>query len=86
MDEAKAQANHKKHRVSFREAASVFSDPLSHTVPDPDHSNEEQRFITIGYSSRHRLLIVANTERGDRIRIISARKLTRTERQTYEQE
>jgi len=80
----KAAANLKKHRVSFIEAASVFSDPLSTTVPDPDHSANEDRYITVGLSYRSRLLMVAHTERGDRIRIISARELTRRERESYE--
>ncbi len=85
-DATKAEANLKKHEVSFEEAATVFGDSLSETVPNPDHSEDEERFITIGYSNRHRLLMVAYTQRGDNIRIISARKLTRLERQAYEEE
>ena len=85
-DPKKAAKNLRKHKVSFSEAATVLSDPLSITVPDPDHSIEEDRHITVGMSNRRRLLIVAHTERGDRIRIISARELTRAEREAYEEE
>ena len=84
-DPNKAASNLRRHNVSFGEAATVFSDPLSTTVPDPDHSLDEDRFITVGLSHRGRLLMVAHTERGDRIRIISARELTRTERAQYEE-
>ena len=84
-DPSKATKNLQKHKVSFEEAATVFGDPLSTTVPDPDHSAEEDRYITIGLSNRFRLLMVAHTERGDRIRIISARELTRKERKQYEE-
>ncbi len=80
----KAAANLKKHGVSFAEAATVLSDTLSVTVPDPDHSIDEDRYITVGLSNRSRLLIVAHIERGDRVRIISARELTRAEREAYE--
>ena len=69
---------------SFDEAASVFSDPLSATGEDPDHSDEERRFVTFGVSSSGRLLVVAHAERGDSIRIISARRATRAEREIYE--
>lgn len=75
-----------KHGVSFREAATVLGDPLGATVSDPDHSSAEDRYITVGSSNRGRLLLVAHTERGDRIRIISARELTRAERKAYEEE
>ena len=85
-DPRKAAANLRKHAVSFAEAATVMSDHLSITFPDPDHSQGEERYITVGTSSRQRLLIVAHTERGDRIRIISARELTRAEREAYEEE
>jgi len=85
-DPQKAAKNLRKHKVSFTEAATVFSDPLSVTVPDPDHSAEEDRHIIVGMSNRLRLLIVAFAERGDRIRIISARELTRAEREAYEEE
>ena len=80
----KAAANLKKHRVSFYEAATVFGDALSVTVPDLDHSIDQDRYIMVGLSDHSRLLIVAYAERGDRIRIISARELTRTEREAYE--
>ncbi len=71
--------------MPFTEAATVFVDPLSTTVPDPDHSIEEERYIIVGTSHRGRLLMVAHTEQGDRIRIISARELTRRERRQYEE-
>jgi len=85
-DPKKAAANLRAHKVSFKEAATVFSDLLSVTVADPDHSPEENRHLIIGQSNRHRLLIVSHTEQGDRIRIISARELTPTEREAYEEE
>ena len=84
-DPRKAASNLRRHNVSFGEAATVFSDPLSTTVPDPDHSHNEDRFITIGLSHRGRLLMVAHIERGGRLRIISARALTHTERTQYEE-
>jgi uncharacterized DUF497 family protein len=84
-DPNKATSNFKKHRVSFNEAATVFGDFLSTTFPDPDHSIEESRYITIGLSHQGRLLIVAHTDRNDTIRIISARKATRSERKFYEE-
>ncbi len=84
-DEGKNAANVQKHGVSFEEAATVFGDPLSDTFDDPDHSAEEYRFITIGTSEKSRLLIVAYTDREDRIRIISARELTEQERRGYEE-
>ncbi|MEM4204274.1 MAG: BrnT family toxin [Candidatus Methanomethylicaceae archaeon] len=85
-DPQKAAKNLRKHKVPFTEAATVFDDPLSITVADPDHSAEEERFIIVGQSYRRRLLIVSFAERGDRIRIISARELTRSERRAYEEE
>ncbi len=78
--------NLRKHSVSFREAATVLRDPLGITIFDPDHSDEEDRFITFGFSAAGRLLMIAHTERGERIRIISARELTRAEREAYEEE
>jgi uncharacterized DUF497 family protein len=84
-DDDKAKANVKKHGVSFEEASSVFGDPLSLTIPDPLHSEEEDRFITLGASQRRRLLVVVSTDRSDRIRIISARVATRRERKNYEE-
>ena len=84
-DDAKAQANLAKHGVSFEEAASVFGDPLALTFSDPDHSRGEKRWLTFGVSHTGRLLVIAHTERGRAIRIISARKATRHERGIYEQ-
>ncbi|RMF86008.1 MAG: BrnT family toxin [Nitrospinota bacterium] len=84
-DEKKAAENWRKHRVSFEEAATVFGDPLSLTIPDPLHSVGEERFVIIGRSYRHRTLVVVHIERGDTIRIISARLATRRERRTYEE-
>ena len=83
-DPKKAAKNLKDHKVSFSEASTVFSDPLSITVSDPDHSIKEDRYIIVGMSHRSRLLMVAHTERGERIRLISARELTRKERKAYE--
>ena len=82
----KAEVNLRKHGVSFTEAGIVFGDDLAITVPDPDHSDDADRYITIGWSNRRRLLMVAHTDRGDRIRIISARELTKAERKEYEEE
>ena len=84
-DPNKALENLQKHRVAFEEAATAFGDYLSVTVPDPDHSAEEDRLITVGSSSQNRLLMIAHTERGDCIRIISARELTPRERRQYEE-
>jgi uncharacterized protein len=84
-DPAKAGQNRRKHRVSFHEAATVFGDPLSLTYYDPDHSTEERRYITIGMSNAQRVLLVAHTDRSDKIRIISAREATRRERRRYEE-
>jgi uncharacterized protein len=84
-DPDKAQTNIAKHRVSFDEVSTVFADPLSMTFTDPDHSLDEDRFIIVGATTEGRLLVVAHTDRGDRIRIISAREATRRERQFYEQ-
>jgi uncharacterized DUF497 family protein len=83
-DRVKARKNLKKHKVSFDEAVTVFYDPLTATFDDPDHSHDEQRLITIGYSSRSRLLVVAHTEEGETIRIISARYETAHERKRHE--
>jgi uncharacterized DUF497 family protein len=84
-DPRKSAINLRKHGVSFTEAGTVFGDELSVTVPDPDHSDQEDRYITIGWSNLHRLLMVAHTDRGEKIRIISARELTKTERTEYEE-
>jgi len=80
----KARKNLRKHKVSFEEAMTVFYDPLSATFDDIDHSDDEERLITIGYSSRSRLLVVSHTERGKTIRIISARTATAHERKKHE--
>jgi uncharacterized DUF497 family protein len=71
-DPEKARVNQRGHRVTFEEAATVFLDPLAVTYPDPDHSNEEDREITIGYSAKQRLLFVSHCGRGDRHRIGSS--------------
>jgi uncharacterized DUF497 family protein len=81
----KATANLKKHGVDFREAATIFADPLSTTFPDQEHSENEHRFLTIGQSIRGRILVVAHTEEDDTIRIITARKATRREQNFYEE-
>jgi len=83
-DEDKAEINLSKHDVSFSEASTVFGDPLSSTQYDPDHSDDEDRYIIMGESSDGRLLLVSHTDRDDRIRIISARRATRRDRRTYE--
>lgn len=85
-DPSKAAANYRRHRVRFEEAATAFGDPLSITIPDPDHSVGESRYILIGRSLLSRLLVVVHLERGTRIRLISARLATRRERRTYEEE
>lgn len=85
-DEEKAQANLNKHKVSFEEAKTVFNDPFLVTFPDPHHSNSEQRYLNIGYSSKGRVLVVVHTEQGTSIRIISCRKATVGERRAYEEQ
>jgi uncharacterized protein len=85
-DPIKARTNLQKHGVSFSEAVSAFMDQLSVTVPDPDHSDDEERFLLLGLSDTERLLIVVHTFRGETIRIISARAANRRERRQYEQE
>ena len=82
-DAAKAAKNWRKHRVSFAEAASVFLDPFALTFDDPDHSQEEHREITIGFSSKQRALFVSHCMRGERMRIISARKADGEEIEQY---
>ena len=84
-DESKAAVNRRKHGVTFEEASTVFADPLSVTIYDPVHSDDEDRYIVLGESQRRRLLVVVFTDRGERIRIISARVATRTERKDYEE-
>jgi uncharacterized DUF497 family protein len=83
-DKDKEKRNIKKHGISFDETVTVFYDPLSATFNDPDHSIGELRFITIGFSSQGSLLVVSYTERGKRIRIISARPATIRERKRHE--
>ena len=84
-DEQKDVANQSKHGVSFEEAKTVFSDEFARLIPDPDHSSEEERFILLGMSLRTRLLIVCHCIRSEEhIRIISARKANRREREIYE--
>ncbi len=85
-DEAKAAANFRKHKVTFEEASTIFEDDLSLTGHDPDHSVGEHRFITFGLSVANRILAVSHAERGDVIRIISARFATRMERKMYEED
>ncbi len=84
-DGKKASANQRKHGVSFHEATTVFGDPLAITFDDPDHSSHEERFLTFGLSRSNKLLVVAHTQRENRIRIISARTAMRNERKIYEE-
>jgi hypothetical protein len=84
-DRRKAHSNFQKHGILFSEATTVFADPLSITIPDPDHSISESRLLHIGLSHIGRLLVLSYTERGGRIRIISARPATRGERKQYEE-
>ena len=83
-DETKARANVQHHGVSFEEASTVFGDPLAILLPDPDHSQGEERFLVLGLSSRRRVLVVSHAERPPRTRLISARLATRRERGQYE--
>ena len=84
-DSKKAEANRKKHGVSFEEGVTAFGDPLSMNMSDPDHSESEERFIVIGQSDRYRLLVVCYVEIKGKTRIISARQATRSERKNYEE-
>jgi uncharacterized protein len=84
-DANKARTNLTKHGITFEEAATVFGDSRSLTIPDPVHSAVENRFVIIGTSHRGKLLVVVHTERGENIRIISARVASRRERQNYEE-
>ena len=84
-DEAKAEQNLGKHGITFEEARTIFGDPFSMTIADPKHSADENRYVDIGTSATGRMLVVVYTERGGRIRIISCRRATRTERKAYEQ-
>jgi uncharacterized DUF497 family protein len=83
-DPEKARRNLSRHGISFEEAASAFADPLSLTIYDPDHSDDEDRFILVGVTRAGRLVVVAHTDRRSLVRIISARIATRRERTTYE--
>ena len=85
-DPEKAESSLRKHRVSFEEATSVFGDPLSLLMTDPDHSAEEERYVLLGMSTSQRLLVVAFAERPPLTRLISARRATRIERKKYEKE
>jgi uncharacterized protein len=84
-DKSKAESNLIKHGISFDDAQTVFNDPLYVDFYDPDHSEDEDRYLIIGESSRGRLLIVSYTERGNVTRLISARETTKTERKMYEE-
>ena len=84
-DPEKATSNLAKHNVSFEEASTVFGDPLGRIVRDPRHSLGEQRFVLLGHSERQRLLTIMFTDRGEAIRLVSARKATRHERREYEE-
>ena len=84
-DLRKETANRRKHGVDFTEATTVFGDPLSITIPDPDHSAEEARYVIMGISNKRRLMAVVHTVRGEAIRLISARVATSHERKNYEE-
>ena len=84
-DPQKAALNLRKHGVSFEDAASICGDPLAGTIPDPEHSTTEPRFITIGVTPAQRLLVVVHTDRAERMRIISARRAMRAETKKYEE-
>lgn len=83
-DDEKAESNLKKHGVSFDEGATIFNDPGVATISDPDHSEDEERYISIGKSVIRRILTVIHTYRKERIRLISARKATKAEKKNYE--
>jgi uncharacterized DUF497 family protein len=85
-DSRKASSNFSKHGVKFETAATVFGDPSSLTIPDPDHSVLERRFVTMGRAFDGKLLVVVHTDRGDNTRIISARGASRRERKLFEKE
>lgn len=84
-DAEKAKSNLDKHGVSFEEASTAFGDTLSTTIADPAHSEGETRYLLLGMTTSHRTVVVAHTERGDNIRIITARLATRKEVRDYEQ-
>ena len=83
-DAKKERAKVEKHGVTFQEATTDFGDPLAASIPDPDHSQGEPRFITIAHSSNNRLIVVSHTEEGENFRIISVREANTHERKTYE--
>jgi uncharacterized DUF497 family protein len=83
-DERKARTNLRTHGVSFDEAVTVFADPLARLYDDPDHSSSEDRFLMVGHSFSNRLLLVVHADEDDSIRIISARRITASEREDYE--
>jgi uncharacterized DUF497 family protein len=84
-DQGKDSANRRKHGIGFAEASTVFGDPLSVTIPDPDHAGDEERFVIVGMSSKRTLMIVVHTVREERIRLISARPATKCEKRNYEE-
>ncbi len=84
-DRHKTKANFKKHRISFDEATTIFADPLLVTFPDPLHSHAEERYLSIGVSRTGRVLIVAHVDRHNKIRLVSCRKATASERRRYEE-
>ena len=84
-DFRKARTNLLKHGVSFEEAATIFADRLSLTIPDPEHSEEEERFVTMGKTYSGKVVVVVHTDRGDNIRLIGARPASRRERKSYEE-
>ena len=84
-DFKKAERNKRKHNVTFHEAATVFGDPLAITFADPDHSIDEARYLTFGLSMFDRQIVVSHVDRDDKIRLISARLMTRQERRIYEE-
>jgi len=85
-DSEKAERNHEKHGIAFEAAVTVFFDPLAATFPDPDHSQGEHRYLTVGYSSNGILLVVSHADRRGAVRLISARRATRRERVRHEAE
>ena len=84
-DTEKAKSNLKKHGISFEEAATALSDPMAATGADPDHSRTEERYVTFGVSEKGRLVVVSHTEKHETIRIISARKASKGEKELYEE-
>ena len=85
-DGTKAISNEKKHQVTFEEASTVLSDVLSISIPDPLHSGDEERYVTVGQSDKQRTLVVVHVDRGDAVRLISARVATLREKKKYEEE